>query len=167
MCPVNATYKNEEGVVVIDYQQCIGCRYCVVACPYSARTFDIGLIYAHETPAAAGAVLAQTRADDYERAANYEYGRPWTREREASPIGNVRKCHFCLHRLKNGMLPECVTTCIGRALYFGDKNDAQSLVNELLTKNKGKVLRIRENRGTEPRVYYLTDDPQFIAGFHA
>ena len=66
-----------------------------------------------------------------------------------------------------GLIPACVTTCIGRALYFGDKNDTQSLVNELLTKNKGKVLRIRENRGTEPRVYYLIDDPQFIAGFHA
>jgi molybdopterin-containing oxidoreductase family iron-sulfur binding subunit len=68
--------------------------------------------------------------------------------------------------LNAGLTPICVSTCIGRALYFGDKNDPQSLVNEILAANKGKILRMRENQGTEPRVYYLTDDPQFIAGFH-
>ena len=87
--------------------------------------------------------------------------------RTSRPWGGGRKCHFCLHRLNAGLLPACVSTCIGRALYFGDKTDAQSLVTELLAKNPTKVLRIRESRGTEPRVYYLTDDPQFIAGFHA
>ncbi|MEW5986860.1 MAG: 4Fe-4S dicluster domain-containing protein [Chloroflexota bacterium] len=155
VCPVSATYKNEEGVVVIDYEQCIGCRYCVTACPYAARTFDFGQTYTRDTPIAEGLILGQTIADDYERAANFEYGQPWLRsEKEASPVGNVRKCHFCLHRLKEGMLPACVTTCIGRATYFGDANDPDSLVTELIA--SPNVTRLKEELGTEPRVYYLT-----------
>jgi len=154
VCPVNATYKNADGVVAVDYDQCIGCRYCVTACPYGARTFDFGLTYAGETPTAEGLIVGQAGADVYERAANYEYGEPWPRgHNEASPVGNVRKCHFCLHRVKEGMLPECVTTCIGRATYFGDANDPDALVTGLVA--NPSVMRLKEELGTEPRVYYL------------
>lgn len=154
VCPVTATYKNEEGVVVIDYEQCIGCRYCVTACPYASRTFDFGQTYTNGTPVAEGLIVGQTAADDYERAPNFEYGEQWAREEnEASPVGNVRKCHFCLHRLKEGMLPACTTTCIGRATYFGDANDPDSLVSELIA--SPNVMRLKEELGTEPRVYYL------------
>jgi molybdopterin-containing oxidoreductase family iron-sulfur binding subunit len=154
VCPVNATYKNEEGVVVIDYDQCIGCRYCITACPYAARTFDFGQTYTKNTPVADGLIVGQPVADDYERAANFEYGEEWARAGgEASPIGNVRKCHFCLHRLKEGMLPACTTTCIGRATFFGDANDPDSLVSELVA--SPNVQRLKEELGTEPRVYYL------------
>ncbi len=154
VCPVNATYKNQEGVVVIDYDQCIGCRYCVTACPYGARTFDFGLTYAEATPTAEGVIVGQAGAEVYERAANYEYGEAWARgHNEASPVANVRKCHFCLHRVREGLLPECVTTCIGRATYFGDANDPEGLIAGLVS--SPSVMRLKEELGTEPRVYYL------------
>jgi molybdopterin-containing oxidoreductase family iron-sulfur binding subunit len=65
----------------------------------------------------------------------------------------VRKCHFCLHRLAEGMLPACTTTCIGRATFFGDANDPNSLVADLIA--SPNVMRLKEDMGTEPRVYYL------------
>jgi molybdopterin-containing oxidoreductase family iron-sulfur binding subunit len=68
-------------------------------------------------------------------------------------VGNARKCHFCQHRILEGVLPACVTTCIGRATFFGDANDPESLVAELIA--SPNVLRLREELGTEPRVYYL------------
>lgn len=153
VCPVNATYTNEDGVVIVDYNQCIGCRACLTACPYGARTSDFGYTYAEGTPVADNIILGQNGADDYERAANYEYGKPWDRAEHGSPIGNARKCHFCLHRIKQGMLPECVTTCIGRATLFGDANNPKSLVAELIV--KPNVMRLKEELGTQPRVYYL------------
>lgn len=154
VCPVHATYKNEEGVVIVDYDQCIGCRYCITACPYAARTFDFGKVYTDETPQVEGLILGREHADDYERAANFEYSEAHERkDRKTSPIGNVRKCHFCLHRLKEGILPACTTTCIGRATYFGDANDPDALVSELIA--RPNVIRLKEELGTEPRVYYL------------
>ena len=68
-------------------------------------------------------------------------------------MGNARKCNFCEHRVLNGQLPACVTTCIGRATMFGDAYDPQSLVSELI--GKPNVMRLKEELGTEPRVYYL------------
>ncbi len=154
VCPVYATYKNEEGVVVVEYDQCIGCRYCITACPYAARTFDFGLTYLDETPEGDDLVLGRSRADEYERVGAFEYGELRRRkDRKTSPVGNVRKCHFCLHRLAEGMLPACVTTCIGRATYFGDANDPESLVADLIA--SPNVMRLKEDLGTEPRVYYL------------
>ncbi len=153
VCPVGATWKDENGIVVIDYDACIGCRYCIPACPYAARTFDFGTTYTQPTPVAEGVVLGRDGSEEYERVANFEYRRQWDRHGEDSPIGNVRKCHFCLHRLNEGMLPACVTTCIGRATYFGDANDPDSLVSELVA--SPNVMRLKEELGTEPRVYYL------------
>ncbi len=153
VCPVSATYKNADGVVVIDYDECIGCRYCITACPYAARTFDFGNTYTQGTPVAEGLIVGRERADDYERVPSFEYGKEWPREHETSPIGNTRKCQFCLHRLNVGMLPACVTTCIGRATYFGDANDPDSLVSELISRSN--VMRLKEELGTQPRVYYL------------
>ncbi|GAB4410153.1 MAG: 4Fe-4S dicluster domain-containing protein [Anaerolineae bacterium] len=155
VCPVEATYTNKDGVVVVDYDQCIGCRYCITACPYGARTFDFGQTYTSGTAEADGLILGRNSADDYERAANFEYGTPHERRgHDESPIGNVRKCHFCLHRVAVGMLPACVTTCIGRATMFGDANDHESLVSEMIA--RPNVMRLKEELGTEPRVYYLT-----------
>ena len=152
--PVNATYKTDEGIIVIDYEQCIGCRYCIVACPYSSRTFDTGQTYTQDSVNLVGAVVGTGKADDYERAANYEYGVAHGRTgHDDSPIGNVRKCHFCAHRLAVGMLPECVTTCIGRATYFGDSNDPDSIVAKLIV--SPNVMRLKEDLGTKPRVFYL------------
>ena len=68
-------------------------------------------------------------------------------------MGNARKCHFCLHRLAVGMLPACVTTCVGRATFFGDRTDPKSLVSELIV--SPRVMRLKEELGTQPSVYYL------------
>jgi Fe-S-cluster-containing dehydrogenase component len=150
VCPVGATYKDENGIIVIDYDICIGCRYCIPACPYAARTFDFGESYTLPTPVAEGLVLGRNGSDGYERVANFEYSQTWERLDDDSPIGNVRKCHFCLHRLNEGMLPACTTSCIGRATYFGDANDPDSLVAELIS--NPSVMRLKEEMGTEPRV---------------
>lgn len=155
VCPVNATYKDENGVIVIDYDQCIGCRYCITACPYASRTFDFGHTYTEELPEFEGLIAGLSATEVYERAPNFEYREDWARkDRKSSPIGNVRKCHFCLHRVAEGMLPACVTTCIGRATYFGDANDPESLVAGLIA--YPNVMRLKEELGTKPRVYYLT-----------
>ena len=98
-------------------------------------------------------MLGEKAASGYEHAVNYEYGDARARLDNSSPIGNVRKCHFCLERLNAGMLPACTTTCIGRATYFGDANDPASLVASLIA--SPNVMRLKEDLGTEPRVYYL------------
>jgi Fe-S-cluster-containing dehydrogenase component len=143
VCPTRATYKRPDGVVEINYNQCIGCRYCVTACPYSARTFDFGENYTDGTP----------KPQPYERTLSPEYGKKWDRSRGGSPVGNVRKCQFCLHRLEVGMLPACVTTCVGIATFFGDANDPDSLVSELT--GKPNLMILKEEMGTKPKVYYL------------
>ncbi|MBF0549304.1 MAG: 4Fe-4S dicluster domain-containing protein [Deltaproteobacteria bacterium] len=154
VCPVKATYQNEQGVTVIDYDICIGCRYCISACPYGARTSDFGEWYTAETAQLSGTLVSrQNAAQGYETKPAAEYGRRWPDRGKGSPIGNARKCHFCLHRLAVTMLPACVTGCIGRATYFGDRNDPGSLVRELLASTR--ISRLKEELGTNPSVYYL------------
>ncbi len=145
VCPVGATYKRPDGIVAIDYGECIGCRYCLAACPYNARTADFGEFYGFGTP----------QVMDYETRPNFEYGKEWRREpgSDDSPIGNAHKCHFCLHRVENRLLPACVTTCLGGATYFGDYGDEESLVHELI--GSTRVMRLKEELGTEPSVFYL------------
>jgi len=85
----------------------------------------------------------------------FESGNATPRVKDNSPIGNARKCHFCIHRLANGMLPQCITTCIGRAGYFGDENDPQSLIAQVKKVNKIQILKAKKETG--PRVYYVSD----------
>lgn len=144
VCPVGATFKRPDGIVAVDYEACIGCRYCIAACPYGARSFDAGLFYSQGTPG---------EKQPYETVASFEYGKERVRAEGDSPVGNVRKCQFCLHRLEEGMLPACATTCTGVATFFGDANDPKSLVHELIASNR--VMQLKEELGTKPRVYYL------------
>jgi len=146
VCPVGATFKRPDGIIAIDYDVCMGCRYCISACPYQARTFDWGLYYTEGTP----------KIEYYDIWTSFEYGvDEWGRpvNSRKSPKFNTRKCHFCIHRLESGMLPACVTTCIGRATYFGDLNDPDSLVSKLIREQGAS--RLKEELGTEPKVYYI------------
>ncbi|MEW6198095.1 MAG: 4Fe-4S dicluster domain-containing protein [Planctomycetota bacterium] len=153
VCPVRATWRRPDGVTVVDYDRCIGCRYCLTACPYGARTSDFGEYYTDGAAVGAdGRAVAGPRAP-WEDQPNHEYAKCWNRAGHASPMGNARKCHFCLHRLEVGELPMCVTTCIGRATFFGDANDAESLVSELMAKHN--VYTLLPHKGTQPRVFYI------------
>lgn len=141
VCPTRATYKMENGIVAIDNDRCIGCRYCIVACPYGARSFDFGESYEQE----------MTGFNDV---TSPEYGvERGSRKEGKTPIGTVRKCSFCFHRLQRGEEPACVETCIGDARYFGDINDPNSVVSKLAA--SPRAFRLKEELGTQPSVIYL------------
>ncbi len=143
--PIKATNRRPDGVVDINYDLCIGCKRCIAACPYGARSFDTGEFYTENTPA----------VETYEQASTWEYGREWRRVEgvSAPPVGKARKCHYCLHRLEQGKLPACVTTCIAQARYFGDLNDPESLVAQLARTDRAGVLQ--PEFGTNPTTRYL------------
>lgn len=140
VCPVNATYKREDGIVVIDAERCIGCRYCITACPYGARSFDFGESYEQEMQGA-------------DQVTAPEYGVDRGARDDKPPVGTVRKCTFCLHRIAYGEEPACCETCIGDARWFGDLNDPDSKVSQLAA--SPRAFRLAEELGTEPNVYYL------------
>ncbi|HNT39487.1 MAG TPA: 4Fe-4S dicluster domain-containing protein [Rubrivivax sp.] len=144
VCPSTATKKRPDGIVTIDYDLCIGCAYCAVACPYQAR-------YKTEKPTFA-----------YGKMAEHEQAR-FDEER----IGVATKCTFCVDRidygLENGLTPgvdpaatpACVNSCLAQALAFGDVDDPDSNVSQLLAENKH--FRMHEELGTKPNFYYLWD----------
>jgi tetrathionate reductase subunit B len=144
--PKGAIRKRPDGIVEFDYSKLRGRKVfeaVQAACPFSAVSYDEGKYYTDGTPA----------RQPYELAPNFDYGKPQTRDPKApnSLTGAVRKCTFCLHRLNNGILPACVTTCFCRAVYFGDLNDPESLVSRLLAENEW----FRLHKDAKPRVYYL------------
>ncbi len=135
VCPVEATWQEPDGVTVIDYDWCIGCRYCEAACPYWARRFNF---------AKPGLPKDQL---------NPNMGYLSNRPREK---GVMEKCHFCLHRTRAGKMPACAEVCPTGARKFGNLLDPKSEVSEIL-KSK-RVFVLKEEVGTLPRFFYYFDE---------
>lgn len=131
VCPCGATWQEPDGIVVIDYEWCIGCRYCLVACPYDARRFNFG--------------RAQVAPDQL----NPQQGLLSNRPR---PVGVTEKCTFCLHRTRQGRYPACLEACPTGARNFGDLNDPESEVRQIIETKS--VMVLEEHVGTLPRFYY-------------
>jgi Fe-S-cluster-containing dehydrogenase component len=129
VCPTQATWKRADGIVMTDEHRCIGCRYCMVACPYGSRSFN------WKDPRE-GLDVNQLNAD-------YP-----TRTR-----GVVEKCTFCAERLGEGRLPACVEACSKKALIFGNLADPKSEIRALL--NARNSIRRSPALGTGPAIYYL------------
>ncbi len=141
VCPVDATFKRRDGIVLIDNNRCIGCRFCMAACPYSVRIFNWSDPWQGET--------AENKEYDPDHA-----GVP-------SQQGTVDKCDFCPHMIDKGELPHCVSACPNDVFSFGDmyedtvtNGSGQSFKLSKLLKDRAGY-RLMESLGTEPSVYYL------------
>jgi molybdopterin-containing oxidoreductase family iron-sulfur binding subunit len=134
VCPVQATWPEGDGLVVVDYNWCIGCRYCMAACPYEARRFN------YEKPALPASAINPDQA--------YLSNR-------IRPKGVVEKCTFCLHRTRAGKYPACLEVCPTGARVFGNLLDLQSEIRYVLEHKRVYVLK--EEVGTRPRFYYFFD----------
>ena len=135
VCPVEATWKEPDGIVVVDYNWCIGCRYCEAACPYHARRFN------------------WTKPEIPAEEINPDQGYLSNRIR---PQGVVEKCTFCLHRTRNGRLPACLEACPTGARVFGNFLDPNSEIRWVI-ENK-RVFVLKEELGTKPRFFYFFDE---------
>ncbi|MDG7007430.1 MAG: 4Fe-4S dicluster domain-containing protein [Nitrososphaerota archaeon] len=142
VCPTGATYKRADGIVMVDYSKCIGCKYCVAACPYDARSF-----LANITP---------------------WYDSGFTSLENLSPnqqAGVAQKCTFCADKIDAGVkagstpgvdrnaTPACVNTCPVGARYFGDLDDPNSNVSQIIASSRAQQLL--PDLGTQPKVYYI------------
>lgn len=132
VCPVKATWKEPDGIVVVDYNWCIGCRYCMAACPYGARHFNWG---EPEVP-----------VEDLNTEMHYLGNRPRQK-------GVVEKCTFCVQRTREGKYPACVEICPVGARKFGNLLDPESEVRYIL-ENK-RVLVLKAELNTQPKFYYF------------
>lgn len=127
VCPVGATYRDNDGRILINYYRCIGCRYCMAACPYNARVFN------WQEPV---------------REPEFSYG-----DVPARPKGVVEKCTLCVERTSKGKEPVCVEVCPAKARMFGDLDDPNSEVSKAIRERGGQQLLAE--KGTKPQVYYL------------
>lgn len=146
VCPVRATYKNEEGLVAQIYHRCIGCRYCIVACPYTVKSFNW-----------------------YEPNRPQEFSLFHNPDVSLRQRGVVEKCSFCSHRLlkardqarfesrelrEDDYQPACVEACPTSAIVFGDLENEKHAVYQL--KKSHRAFKLQEDLGTEPKVIYLS-----------
>lgn len=161
-CPTEAMYKGPGGITMHDPEACIGCKYCIVNCPYDVISFNEG--ETHEfwrDDEAAMEGLTATPEETAEAAGGevmpYDNPNRETAEHEDPHRykGVVEKCTFCYHRVREGELPACVEACPSDARIFGDLNDPESKVSELVSTYSSK--RRKEEKGTEPKVHYVRD----------
>lgn len=137
VCPTGASAKRDDGIVTVDAKKCIGCRYCMIACPYRVRFYlppgkDGRRHYFKEGPTPYE--LYGEKVKDYQP-------------------GTVIKCDLCVSRQEKGLQPACVATCSSKARYFGDLDDPDSEVSRLIAAKGG--FQLLPEKGTDPSVYYL------------
>jgi Fe-S-cluster-containing dehydrogenase component len=130
VCPTGATYKLDNGIVMVDQDTCMGCQACAVACPYDAR-----YPYRYGDVSEAKAVFGEEHAHHH---------RP-----------SVDKCDFCYHRLQAGKEPACVATCIGESRLFGDLDNPDDEVTKIV--DSGRAQPLLPHLGTRPNVYYIAE----------
>jgi molybdopterin-containing oxidoreductase family iron-sulfur binding subunit len=168
VCPVGARYQREDGIVAMNRDRCIGCRFCQTACPYRVNYFhwkdpDKNRYY-------------NWKGDDGDdiRSLMGNYSLPYENpdlkekygeeQRHIAGAGHTKgvmaKCTFCVHRVERGLLPACVVNCPAQVYHFGDINDPDSDVSKLLMERRH--FRLLEEHGTEPSVYYLGGAPPSI-----
>jgi len=131
-CPTQATWKDPDGIVVVDYNWCIGCRYCMAACPYGARRFNWA--------------SPNRRPEEINPNTHYLGNRPRYK-------GVVEKCTFCIQRTRNGRYPACVEACPVGARKFGNLLDPNSEMRYLIEHKR--VFRLKEDLNTNPKFYYF------------
>lgn len=131
VCPVKATWQEKDGIVVIDYNWCIGCRYCEAACPYHARRFNFA--------------KPQIPSEELNPDMGYLSNRP-------RYMGVMEKCTFCLHKTRRGEYPACMEVCPTGARKFGDINDPESEVRQIIEQER--VFVLKQEVGTLPKFYY-------------
>lgn len=131
-CPTQATWIEPDGIVVVDYDWCIGCRYCQAACPYFARRFN----------------WVEPAIEPQNINPNQGY-----LSNRIRPVGVVEKCTFCLHRVRNGRYPACFEACPTGARKFGNLADPNSEIRKIVAKKRVWILK--EDLGTEPRFFYF------------
>lgn len=132
VCPVHATWKEPDGLVVVDYNWCIGCRYCIAACPYRGRIFNWG--------------EPNVPAERWNTSVHYLGNRPRMRN-------VVDKCTFCIQRVRMGRYPACAEVCPTGSRKFGNLLDPKSEIRYLI-QNK-RTFRLKEDLNTEPKFYYF------------
>jgi len=132
VCPVHATWKEPDGLVVVDYNWCIGCRYCMAACPYRGRTFNWS--------------EPKLQKEEWNTQVHYLGNRPRFRN-------VVDKCTFCIQRVRNGRYPACVEACPTGTRKFGNLLDPDSEIRYLI--DHKRVFRLKEDLNTEPKFYYF------------
>lgn len=129
VCPTGASFKNENGIVLVNAENCIGCQSCMLACPYGARVLN---------------------ADEPEYYLDFEVGDGY----EPQHIGNtVEKCNFCEQRVAEGLIPACMQCCPGRARYWGDIEDPESEVSQIVAGRE--TMTLTPDSETNPTTIYL------------
>ncbi|MDH5801586.1 MAG: 4Fe-4S dicluster domain-containing protein [Gammaproteobacteria bacterium] len=179
VCPVRATYKTDDGLVLIDWDRCIGCKFCIIACPYGVR------FYSDEKP-----LLEPNIRSIFPGDGNRTWNPPWKMPDSQEdrrhgvgiqPPGVVSKCTFCYHRVSKAppgtpdldpndpklreFTPACVVTCSPGARYFGDLDNPHSKVSRLIAQKRG--VRLLDHLGNKPQVYYLAGEAVAISSSRA